>query len=192
MAHAYAAQLNVSPWDALLLAVRIAAGKVTYTEHVLSLAKSDLELEGRVLRIDPQDAESGAEGRLSERTAALLIHPDTGEPLGVGEYRDLSWWVAKNEYWVAQMAKMAKMAVDAGVAAWQVQNAQDEAARIATVLNSVLEAMEGEIGDEAIMRMRSLLRAELLKMDERESAHTPEIGTADPDRAVVDSTQTWN
>src|SRR4029079_3451274 len=63
MGHAFAAQLNVSPWDALLLAVRIAAGKVAYTEKVLSEAADDRELDGRWAR-----DENG-----------ILVDPTTGE-----------------------------------------------------------------------------------------------------------------
>lgn len=181
MAHAFGRQLDVSPWEGLLMAVRIAAGKVAYIEYVLGTAKSDLELEGRVLRTES-----------SEGGPSLLIHPDTGEPLGVGEYRDLSWWVAKGELWHDKLAKCAKMAVDAGVAAWQVQQTEQEAQRIVRVLNAVIEGLDGEITDEVALRMRALMRNELLKIDGEERGSQELEREADPDRAVVDSSARWD
>lgn len=153
MAHAFAQQLNVNPWDALLMAVRIAAGKVAYIEYVLGTAHDDLELEGRAVR-------SGDDG--------LLVHPDTGEPLGVGQYRDLSWWVEKGELWHDRLARCAKMAVDAGIAAWQVEKVEQEAQAIARVLNAVIDGLEGKISDEQAAEMRALMRRELLRLDEEQ------------------------
>lgn len=162
MAHAFAQQLDVNPWDALLMAVRIAAGKVAYIEYVLSTAKSDLELEGRAVVSTDGPGENGMQGGSQSR---LLVHPDTGEPLGVGEYRDLSWWVDKGEIWHDRLARCAKMAVDAGIAAWQVEKVEQEAQAIARVLNAVIEGLDGKISDEQAMEMRALMRRELLKMD---------------------------
>lgn len=188
MAHAFGQQLDVNPWDALLMSVRIAAGKVAYIESVLGTAKSDLELEGRVERLSGSDGEP-----------PLLVHPDTGEPLGVGEYRDLSWWVQKGEIWHDRLAKCAKMAVDAGIAAWQVEKVEAEAQRLARVLNAVIEGLEGDISEELALRMRALMRNELLAMDAEEMrrGNGGMIGAgmtqaADPDRAVVDSTAVWD
>lgn len=151
MAHAFAQELNITPWEAMLKAVRIAAGKVAYCEWVLGTASSDLELEGRVVRSD--DGEE-----------SLLIHPDTGEPLGVGAFRDLSFWVKQSELWHDRMAKTAKMAIDAGVAKWQIEKAETEANAIARVLNAVVEAIEDEISPAQLARMRTVMRTELLQL----------------------------
>lgn len=153
MAHGFAQQLDINPWDALLLSVRIAAGKVAYIESVLGSANSDLELEGRVERMK--------DGELS-----ILVHPDTGEPLGVGAYRNLAWWVEKGEFWHDRLTRCAKMAVDAGIAAWQVERVEAEAASIARVLNAVIDGLDGEITDDQAMKMRALMRSELLKIDD--------------------------
>lgn len=179
MAHAFGQALNVNPWDGLLLAVRIAAGKVAYIEGVLGTAKDDLELEGRLVRTEPTDGGPG-----------LLIHPDTGEPLGVGAYRDLSWWVTKGELWHDRLAKCSKMAVDAGIAAWQVRQVEDEANRIARVLNAVIEQMEGIIGETQAAEMRAIMRSELLLMEQEDLRAGG--GSVDQDRAVVDSTGQWS
>jgi hypothetical protein len=179
MAHAFGQALDINPWDGLLLAVRIAAGKVAYIEHVLGTAKDDLELEGRVVRTEPTDGGPG-----------LLVHPDTGEPLGVGAYRDLSWWVTKGELWHDRLAKSSKMAVDAGIAAWQVQNIEAEAQRIARVLNAVVEGLEGQISGAQAAEMRAIMRQELLLIEQEDLRSGNQ--TQDPDRAAVDSTGTWN
>lgn len=163
MAHAYAAQLEVDPWEALLMSVRIAAGKVAYIESVLGTARNDLELEGRAL-----DTESG------------LVHPDTGKPLR--EYRDLSWWVTKGEYWHAQLARCAKMAVDAGIAAWMAQRMEADAEALARVLNASIEALD--LDDEQADLMRAAMRAELMKMDSEQQTATLALAGAESRKAA--------
>lgn len=186
-AHAFAQQLDINPWDALLMAVRIAAGKVAYIEHVIGTASSDLELEGRVERLSG----SGDDG-----SATILLHPDTGQALGVGQFRDLSFWVKQSELWHDRLAKTAKMAVDAGIAAYEIQRVEAEAQRMARVLNAVIEGLEGVIDEVTALKMRQLMREELLMIEKEESQQSgPEaLGERrhDPDRAVVDSTGTWS
>lgn len=165
MAHGFAQQLDVSPWEALLLSVRIAAGKVAYIESVLATAKSDLELEGRAVDKTDGLTDSGASAGVLGR---LLVHPDTGEPLGVGEYRDLSWWVDKGEYWHAQMARCAKMAIDAGIAQWMVEKVEKEAATIARVLNDVIAGLGDRVTEDQAMEMRALMSQSLLRIDEEQ------------------------
>lgn len=160
MAHGFAQQLDVSPWEALLLSVRIAAGKVAYIESVLSTAKNDLELEGRA--VDRTDG-PGASGASAGVLGRLLVHPDTGEPLGVGEYRDLSWWVDKGEYWHAQMARCAKMAIDAGVAQYLVEKNEHEAMTIVRVLNDAIAG--ANVTEEQAVAMRAAMRASLERID---------------------------
>lgn len=160
MAHAFGQELDLTPWEALLQAVRIAAGKVAYCEWVLRSAQSDLELEGRVFRNESD----------------ILVHPDTGEPLGVGAFRDLSFWVKQSELWHDRMAKTAKMAIDAGVAKWQIERAESEAQAIAQVLNGVLEGLEGELTEAQLGRIRSLMRSQLLQLERAKTAETDARG----------------
>jgi hypothetical protein len=171
MGHAFGAELDITPWEALLRAVRIAAGKSAYCEWVLAQASHDLELEGRFGRDE----------------GGMLIHPDTGEPLGGGQLRNLSWWVAKSELWHDRLARTSKMAIDAGVAKWQIERMEAEANQLARVLNAVLEGMAGEISEEQSARMRQLMRNELLALD-AESSNRAIGATADADARVVDST----
>lgn len=170
-AHAFSQELNVSPWDALLMAVRIAAGKVAYCQLVLSRASSDLEVEGRIVRGDD----------------GLLVDPDTGDPLGVGQMRDLSFWNGRLEFWHARMAQCAKWAIDAGVAAWQVQQMESQAQVIARVVNASLDALGDEATDAQRARVRAAARAELLMID-AEQRQVAAVGSADT--GSVDSTWT--
>lgn len=174
MAHAFGAELDITPWEGLLRAVRVAAGKSAYCEWVISQAKSDLELEGRVFRTGEGDE-------------AILVHPDTGEPLGVGEFRDLSFWVKQSELWHDRMAKTSKMAVDAGVAAWQVERAEGDANAIARVLNAVLEGLGDQLDEVLIGKMRKIMRNELMAMDVEQNRGQL-VSAGDADGAVVDST----
>lgn len=174
MAHAFGQALNISPMEALLWAVKVAAGKVAYIESVLGTASSDLELEGRVARIEPTDPGG----------PMLLMHPDTGQPLGVGEYRDLSFWVKQSELWHDKLTRSAKMAVDAGVQAWQIERIEENAQQIARVLNAVIDGMSDEITDGQAAAIRALMRQELLRIDEEEQRRALGSGPDDP---AVDS-----
>lgn len=150
MAHKFAQELDVSPWEGLLKAVRIAAGKVAYTEWVLSQAKDDIELEGRF-------------GRDRD---GILLHPDTGEPLGVGQVRNLRWWVNKNELWTERLARWSKMAIDAGVAERLVEIERTHAEQIAHVLNGVLTSLESQgMDDDTLAALRRTMREQLLALD---------------------------
>lgn len=149
MAHKFAEELDVTPWEGLLKSVRIAAGKAAYTEWVISQAKDDLELEDRFGRSDD----------------GLLIHPDTGEPLGVGQFKRLGWWVQKNELWVDRLARYSKMAIDAGVAEALVQVERQHAEQVAGVLNAVLLALEADLDESVLARARAVMRRELLALD---------------------------
>ena len=93
MAHGFAAALEVTPWEGLLWAVRIAAGRVAWIEAKLGTAQSDRQLE-------PPNPDSLDEGG---RT------PDQG---GTNMYH----WVKQSEVWHDKMAKVSKLAIDAGVA----------------------------------------------------------------------------
>src|SRR3982751_929972 len=69
MAHAFAREFMITPWDALLMAVRVAAGKLMYAQEKIAEAQDDLELEGRFVR------------RTLEDGTLAMYHPDTGEVL---------------------------------------------------------------------------------------------------------------
>lgn len=166
--HAFAGELDCSPWEALLKAVRIAAKRVAYTDWVLGQATSDLELEGRFGRTD--------EG--------LLLHPDTGEPLGAGQVRDLSWWVQKNELWTDRLARYGKMAIDAGVAERLVHQVELEGQSIGRVLSAALGELEGQVSEEIMASVRGAMRRELLAIEGEQGR----VRSGGADEGAVDST----
>lgn len=172
--HAFAAEYNVTPWDGLLMAVRIAAGKVRYIEWVLAQARDDLELEGRF-------------GRTED---GILLHPDTGEPLGAGQFRDLSWWVNQSAVWHDKLVRCSKMAVDAGVAERLVAQVELEARGIVRVCEAVLAALGDGVPEEVVVRARGVMRRELLAIGNERSpevleAEAREVATA-PDGPLGD------
>lgn len=87
--HAFARALDVTPWEGLLQAVKIAAGRSAYCESKLATADSD------------DDLVPG--GRLWE-------------------------WVKLASEWHEKMAKVSKLAIDAGVAERLVRQLELEAA----------------------------------------------------------------
>lgn len=167
MGHAYGRELNCTPWEGLLRAVRIAAGKVAYCETVLAGALHDRELEGRVRRVEPErDPETG---KTVTGGVGLLLDPDTGEPLGVGQFRDRSWWVTRSELWTDRLARYSKMAIDAGVAERLVAQLGEEAQLVAQTLLNVITDPALDLSEHQLEVARARLRRELLALDEREA-----------------------
>lgn len=126
MAHVIAKALDISPWEALLLAVKRAAAWSAFYEMKLS------------------QVEAGDDDALRPGGAAYD-------------------WVLAAERVTDKMARYAKMAVDAGVAAAMVAQARNEGETIARVLNSALGAAELDAEQET--KIRQALRAALLELD---------------------------
>lgn len=160
--HMFAQELNCTPWEGLLRAVRIAAGKVAYCQLVIGEAASDRELEGRV-HMERSSDDAGV-------VTTFLVDPDTGDPLGVGAFRNRSWWVEKEELWVDRLARYSKAAVDAGVAERLVAQLENEAQAIARVLNAVIDELGEDADPELAARMRARMRTELLALEHEESS----------------------
>lgn len=127
MAHIIAKQLDVSPWEALLLAVRRAATWAAYYE--LKMGEAPEDDEGTALRS------------------------------GGSHYE----WVMAAERVNMQMARYAKMAIDAGVATMLVTQAKTEGATIAKIVNQALGIAGLDEEDER--RVRAALRQALLAAD---------------------------
>jgi hypothetical protein len=141
MAHQFAQELDVSPWEALLMVIRITAGRVRYCEAVLASAVDDRELEGRV---------------------------SSQEPTGVTENgdlttgRDLRWWVDTSERERDRLARVSKAAIDAGVAQLLIEKELRNGEELAGTFVKVLDAMESAgMGDEALEVARTVMRKEL-------------------------------
>lgn len=141
MAHKFAEELDVSPWEALLMVIRITAGRVRYCESVLASAVDDRELEGRV---------------------------SSEEPTGVSENgdlttgRDLRWWVDTSERERDRLARVSKAAIDAGVAQLLIEKELRAGEELAGTFVKVLSAMEeaGVVG-EMLEIARTVMRKEL-------------------------------
>ena len=134
MAHGCARALDVSPWEALLTAVKIAAGRVAYIEFKLGEASDD---------------------------AQLL--PDG----------DLAWWVRQSEMWHDRMAKVAKMAIDAGVAERMVRQVELEAELMLRATNLTF----AELGLDESTRERALgmMSRHLLELESAETVDALEV-----------------
>lgn len=126
MAHLIARTLDISPWEALLLAVRRAATWAFFYETKM----------GEVAEGDDDAMRPG--GRAYD-------------------------WVIAAERANRDMARYAKMAVDAGVAAMLVQQAQTEGATIARIVNTALGAVD--LTPQQETAIRAALREALLSME---------------------------
>ena len=88
VAHAFARALETTPWEGLLWAVRVAAGKLAFCEAKLGTADDDADLE----------------------PTGRLYH-----------------WVKQSELWHEKLARVSKLAIDAGVAERFVRQVELEA-----------------------------------------------------------------
>lgn len=141
MAHMYAQEYDVSPWEALLLVIRITAGKLRYIESVLGTAESNAELEGRPTG---QEVMGGAN--------------DGAVELG----QDLSWWVAQSQLERQTLAKVSKAAIDAGVAQLLIERELRGGEERAGEYIKMLGDMEAAgMSDDALEIARGVLRGQL-------------------------------
>jgi hypothetical protein len=152
--HRFAREMDVSPWEGLLLAVRVAAGKLAYAQEKISEATSDLELEGRVTRGEA----------LTPGGPPALYHPDTGELLGIGAFKDLSFWVAQADRWHDRLMRVSKMAIDSGVAEQLVRNQTLEVEMLARVVEAGLR--EAGLTESQEHAVRSAMRRELVIIED--------------------------
>jgi len=145
MAHKFAEELDVSPWEALLLVIRITAGRLRYIEGVLGSAADDRELEGRVDE--------------TEVTGVVVGGANDG---AVTTGRNLTWWVEKSEQERDRLARVSKAAIDAGVAQLLIEKELRSGEELAGTFVKVLKSMEeAGMSDEALELARGVLRSEL-------------------------------
>lgn len=120
--------LDVSPEEALLACVRIAAGEVAYcTTMVEALLPEDATIES-----------------VSERTRPLNLGKDgesastTVKETTVGNEARLNIWIRTRQDALERLARFSKMALDAGVAERYVRAAERHGDILARVLSGVL------------------------------------------------------
>jgi hypothetical protein len=140
MAHAFARALDCTPWEGLLLAVKIAAGRVAFCEHKIGTATEDRQLE-------PPDKNCISEaGRTQDQQGTNLY-----------------LWVKQAELWHAQLAKVSVMAINAGVAERLVRQLELEARIMLQATHRTLDEL-GFSDDEkqraVVIMSRNLLALE--------------------------------
>lgn len=140
MAHGFARALEVSPWQGLITAVHIAAGRVDYIEKKLGEAQRDEDLM-----------------------------PD-------GE---LAWWVRQAETWHERLARMSKMAIDAGVAERLVKQVELESDLMLAATRQTLMAMG--LGELEVERALGMMAKNLLEL-ESSAVQTLEVLDVDTKR----------
>jgi hypothetical protein len=152
MAHEFAVEMDVTPWEALLLVVRITAGRVRYCERVLAEARDDRELDGR-LRL----REDGTWEPLSVSQSGELVEV---------EVRDRRWWVETSERERDRLARVSKAALDAGIAQIMVQREIEQGDLIAATHLRVFEAaVAAGVEGRALDAIREAMKAELLALE---------------------------
>lgn len=110
-----AIELDVTPWEALLKSVRLAAGRAAWVDEQLRLAV--------------KEATTGAN--------------DGADPDDEPEHdRRIRAWLAESRKERTLLARFAKAAIDAGVAERQVRNAELEGQIIAQVIGRVIDRLE--------------------------------------------------
>lgn len=127
MAHEIAAELDVSPWEALLSSVRRAAGRVAYVDAKLAAVEAELR---------PGGSNDGG---------------------GTGELRA---WLAESRKERLILARVAKAAIDAGVAERLVRQVEMESAIIVRVLARTLDALE--LDPDSRVRAHEVVHQQLL------------------------------
>lgn len=142
VAHAFARELDCTPWEALLKAVRIAAGRVAFCEAKLATAFDDRQLE-------PPSEDGGVAGR-------------TGE-----DGQNLHYWVKQAELWHDKLARVGKLAIDAGVAERLVRQLELEAELMLRAANMTLDELD--LGDDVRQRLLSGLARNMLALETAEA-----------------------
>lgn len=155
MAHKFAEELDVSPWEALLMVIRITAGRVRYCEQVLGSATDDRQFEGRAaLRGQDGSGEGIGEQVFGGPMDGAIVAP-----------RDLSWWEETSRLERINLAKFSKAAIDAGVAQILVSQQIEEGEKVAAILVRTLEALERNgVPGEYLDIARDIMKTELLQL----------------------------
>lgn len=130
MAHAFARALDVTPWEGLLHAVKIAAGRVAFIEQKIGEATEDRQLE------PPEKNCISEAGRTQDQQGTNLFY-----------------WVKQAELWHDKLAKVSALAIQQGVAERFVRQLELEAQLMLRATNRTLE----ELGLDDDERQRALV-----------------------------------
>lgn len=139
VAHRFAVELDITPWEALLKAVRIAAGRVAYIEHKLAEAQDDRQLEPPNENEDREEARTGVVGT------------------------NLNWWVKQAEVWHDRLTRVSKMAIDAGVAERLVRQMELEAELMLRATHKTFDELG--LDDDTRQKALSIMAKTLLALE---------------------------
>jgi len=143
VAHGFARALDVTPWEALLTAVKIAAGRVAWIESKLATVAEDRQLE-------PPNNDSLAEpGRDSD-------HQGT----------NVNYWVKQAEVWHERLARVSKLAIDAGVAERLVRQLELEAELMLRATSLTFDELG--LDDDTRQRALGIMSRNLLALEAQE------------------------
>lgn len=151
VAHGFATALDVTPWEGLLWAVRIAAGRVAFCEQKLGTAWDDRQLE------PPQDG-LGQVGSIAEGG------------------QNLNYWVKQAELWHTKLAQVSKLAIDAGVAERLVRQLELEAQLMLRATKLTLDELG--LSDEDRARALGIMSRNLLALEAEEVGERAREGAA--------------
>ena len=143
MAHAFARALDVTPWEGLLQAVRIAAGRVAFCEYKLSEVTEDRQLE-------PPDNKGVSEA---------ARHQDYQ---GTNVYH----WVKQAELWHDKLMKASALAIQQGVAEKLVRQLETEARIMLQATHRTLTELG--FSDEERQRAVVIMSRNLLALEAEE------------------------
>jgi hypothetical protein len=147
MAVVMGAPHDVSPQEALLWCVRIAAGEVRYCSMQVALLDDD-DTVGQ-----PETTLHGADDKLLERRTLAPA---------------LNIWIAARRDAVDRLARYSKMALDAGVAERQVAIAERYGQQLATMLSGVLGDLE--LTDSQLKRAPAIVQRHLAQLESGQQA----------------------
>ncbi len=143
MAHAFARALDVTPWEGLLTAVKIAAGRVAFCEMKLASAEVDRQLE------PPAKGCISEAGRTQDEDGTNLYH-----------------WVKQAELWHDKLMKASALAIQQGVAEKMVRQLETEARIMLQATHRTLTELG--FSDEEKQRAVVIMSRNLLALEAEE------------------------
>lgn len=145
VAHAFARALDVTPWEGLLTAVRLAAGKLAFCEQKIGTATEDRQLE-------PPDNKGVSEAARTQDFQGT----------------NLFFWVKQAEMWHDKLAKVSALAIQQGVAERMVRQLELEAQLMLKATQITLDEL-GIHDDDQRSRALGIMSRTLLALEAEEA-----------------------
>ena len=160
----YAGELQVSPWESILVEVRRSAHRAAWVdERVEKEAQAERDLEAQAHDWDD--------------TAKF-------KRVQLAQSRELREWVRLSREERAHGAQVARAAVSAGLSERYIESVQAEAKMIASVLQRALQA--AELTDEQWLAATGELRIALAEVGRELNARHAAVGGRIPERDAIE------